>query len=121
MMIAADPINLNKLAETIISNLPSVIAALIAAAISWHNRAVAKETQREVRETKTMVNGRMDALIQAATDKGIHTGRQQIKDAINIARNNPIDPTNDTELLVEKEAKARGWKHTDNNESGSLR
>lgn len=73
--LAINPVDLNKIVETILSNLPATIAALVAAGIAWHNRAVSRDTNTVAKETKVMVNGRMDQLLLAAAQLAELKGR----------------------------------------------
>lgn len=66
----------NQLAQTIFSNLPATVAAIVAAAIAWHNREISKSINTTSKETKTMVNGRMDQLLNAAAELAEIKGRQ---------------------------------------------
>lgn len=77
VMITSTPLDTTQVVLAMIASLPSFVAALIAAAISWHNRSLSRETNNTAKETKTMVNGRMDQLLDAAKQLAEQRGREQ--------------------------------------------
>lgn len=82
-------VDYNQLFQTFCSNLPATIAAVAAAMIAWHGRSIGKDTNKEMKATKVMVNGRMDQLLAAATELAEIKGRaatvQEIKEISNVS------------------------------------
>lgn len=76
-MITSTPLDTTQVVLAMITSLPAFVAAVAAAAISWHNRVIARDTQSTAKETKTMVNGRMDQLLEAAKALAEARGRAQ--------------------------------------------
>lgn len=70
------PVDLNQIALALIAAAPGFVAACVAAAISWHNRTIAKDTNARTIETKTIINGRMEQLLAAASELAEIKGRQ---------------------------------------------
>lgn len=68
-------VDVNQLFQTFFSNLPATIAAVVAAMLAWHNRTISRETRAVAKETKIMVNGRMDQLLEAARELAELRGR----------------------------------------------
>lgn len=81
--MAVNNVDWNQLTQTILTNVlnPATIAALIAAAIAWHNRSISKDTNLVAKDTKVMVNGRMDQLLAAAQEIAEMKGRKAADDA----------------------------------------
>lgn len=75
-VIVAAPLDVTAVILAVIAALPGTIAATIAAYMTLHNRTIAKDTNNTAKETKTLVNGRMDQLLAAAQELSEERGRR---------------------------------------------
>lgn len=75
LILTTTPIDLNQIILAFFVSIPATIAALMSAALAWHNRAIVKEVNTTTKDTKTIVNGRMDQLLAAAAELAEIKGR----------------------------------------------
>lgn len=66
MLVTTDQLDVTQVALAMIVAIPGFITSAVAAWMTIHNRIIAKDTNATAKETKNLVNGRMDELLSTA-------------------------------------------------------